>query len=144
MRRSTLPIVAVLLALPAAMPLCAQPPASSAAVQSGGTAVRIESLSDTRGLQLGPYLSTFVPELRRRFTEKAGAADGGTSMPQQEAIVVLTISPGGELSALRLESEAQGSPIAQAAWNAANNTAYAPLPTALNDSTLTLRVHFIQ
>lgn len=87
--------------------------------------ITFDILSDTRGVQLTPYLGSLVPELQKRFTAASDASS--SSLPSEhEAAVLLTIAPDGKLSSLQLE--AQDSPTAKHAWQAAKDATYEPLP----------------
>lgn len=130
-----------------------KPPAAATAPQvtpylaeasqpSAAPQVDVEVLSDTKGTQLNSYFRTFAPELRQSFLRSLGVGDAPSVGPQ-EVYLLLTITPNGNLSELRLESGTQDSPITRAAWQAVKNTKYPPLPSGLGGSDLKLRMHFV-
>lgn len=118
-----------------------RPDLARASQPSAAPQVAVETLSDTKGTQLNSYFRTFGPELRQSFSRSLGVGDANSVGPQ-EANLLLTITPNGNLSELRLESGTQDSPITRAAWEAVKNTKYPPLPSGLGGSDLKLRMHF--
>ncbi len=99
-------------------------------------------LSDTKGTQLNSYFGTLGPELRQSFLSNLSAADVKSSAHQQVDLL-LTIDSQGGVSALRLAPGTQNSPVARAAWAAAKDAKYAPLPSGFGSPDLQLRVHFV-
>ena len=99
-------------------------------------------LSDTKGVEFNSYLRTLAPELQQSFLSNLSAADVKLSAHQQVDLL-LTIDSQGSLSALRLASGTQDSPVARAAWAAAKNVRYASPPNSLGVLDLQLRVRFL-
>ena len=99
--------------------------------------VSFETLSDTKGTQLNAYLGTLARELQEhlRLVESSNVSQSPSAMPVD---LVLTINSQGTLTALRLESVR--STASKAAWQAARDLTYPPLPNGLGGSDLKLRV----
>lgn len=109
---------------------------------SAAPGVTFDILSDTEGTPLNSYLGTLAPELQKSFLGYLSAADVKQSAPQQ-ADLLITLSSRGGVSALSLAPGTQDSPLSRAAWAAAKDTKFAPLPNGLGASSLHLRMHFV-
>jgi TonB family protein len=103
--------------------------------------IEVELLSDTKGVDLGPYIRAMLSDLKSHWL---AAADGRRSVSEpQQAVISLTIAPNGQLSAMRLEQKTENTVFDKAAWSATKATHYSALPSGLKDSPLKLRVVFL-
>ena len=113
---------------------------------SHATNLSVEILSDTKGVDISPYMKTIVSEVRSHWQPPV-ATPGQQAIPD-ETIISLTIAPNGQVSAMHLDHPTNvvldKAAVARdrAAWTAITSTRYAPLPPGLKDSPLKLRVIF--
>jgi hypothetical protein len=100
--------------------------------------VGVDVLTDTNGANLSPYMKVFLSDVRRRWVSVM------TQVAEQheEAVISLTIAPGGQVLAMHLDNSAHDVALDKAAWSALAGTTYASLPAGMKDADLKLRVHF--
>lgn len=109
---------------------------------SAAPRVTFNILSDTKGTQLNSYLGNLAPKLRQSFLSHLSAADA-KQLAHQQVDLLITIGSQGDVSALRLTPGTQDSPASRAAWAAAKDTKWAPLPSSLGGSSPQMRMHFV-
>lgn len=102
--------------------------------------LQVDVLSDTRGVDLGPYMKTAIFNLKSHWlssAQKFGQQSAGEAKP----IVSFTIEPNGRTTSLTLEHGSGDVKLDRTAWTAITATNFSSLPPAL-DSPLRLRVTF--
>ena len=104
------------------------------------THMGFEILSDTKGVELSPYLKTVGSDVRSHWHPPV-ATQGQQAKPD-ETTISLTIAPNGQVSAMHLDHPTKNAARDRAAWAAITSTHYPPLPSGLKDSSLKLRVIF--
>lgn len=104
-------------------------------------AVGLDLLSDTHGVHADPYIRRMVADLRASWLPLVQAAS--QHLTNQATIVHLTLAPDGNLLSMRLESPVSDAAQSQAAWTAARETSYRPLPAGMNGRNFDVRVHFV-
>jgi len=90
--------------------------------------ITFDILNDTKETQLNSYLGTLAPKLRHSFLSHLSAADA-KQLAHQQVDLLITIGSQGDVPVLRLAPGTQDSPAARAAWAAAKDTKWAPLPS---------------
>jgi TonB family protein len=111
--------------------------------QPSNLKLNLDLLSDTNGVDLGPYVRILISDLRKHWLPLVKEAANQVPTKQEETIIEFTIAADGSISAMRLEDSTHDTALDKAAWNAAKGTTYLPPPTGLKDPNLKLRVHFI-
>ena len=106
------------------------------------TNLSVEILSDTKGADVSPYLRTMLPPLKARWMSLVADAKQPPMREPGETVIGVTIAPDGHVSAMKLEHSTGNPALDKAAWGAMTGTTYAPLPTAMKDSSLKMRVVF--
>ena len=105
--------------------------------------VSFDVLSDTGGDDLGPYMKNVTSELTQHWTSYVTVSELQSVRQQQETVLELSITPNGQIAALQLENPSQDVALDKAALAAARDSAYFPLPAAMKNRDLKLRVHFL-
>lgn len=99
----------------------------------------VQILSDTNGVDLGPYMRGLVSDLRSQWLPSVAHR----LVPEHgQTIVSLIIESNGDIASIGLEHSAQDTEFDQAALNAMKATHYSPLPIEMKDPQLKLRVVF--
>ena len=104
------------------------------------TNLSVEILSDTKGVDLSPYLKKTLSDLKTHWLLLAPNGERPSVSPDEPAIS-FTIASDGKISAMHLDHVTQPARD-RAAWGAVTSTHYSPLPAGLKDSSLKLRVLF--
>jgi TonB family protein len=102
--------------------------------------LKVEILSDTRGVDLAPYMRTSISNLKSHWlssAQKIGHQSAGAEQP----MISFTIAPNGRTTSMVLEHPSGDVKLDRAAWTAITTTDFPPLPPTL-DSPLKLRVAF--
>jgi TonB family protein len=110
--------------------------------QASGLNVGVDLLSDTGGANFGPYAKTLISDVKRHWIQLMAERVGPSDMKQQETLIVVTIGSDGRVLAMRLDEEARGGAFERAAWEAAKETSYEPLPAGMKEQSMKFRVHF--
>jgi len=121
-------------------------PAANAAGQpntSAKTLGNIEVLSDTYGVDFGPYLSKVLAAVRRNWyvliPEKARAPE----MAYGKLAIEFAILPDGKVAAMKLVAPSGDVALDRAAWGGiANSVPFEPLPAQYAGPFLSLRFNF--
>lgn len=123
---------------------CAQLPTQTPQQSSPVVKVSFDLLSDTgEGNALTPYLHALNTEFQRQWTRNISVADLQASKAQYETTLSLSLTPDGNLSAVKLDHPTRDAALDRAAWAATTSATYAPLPSAMQGASLKLRVHFL-
>jgi TonB family protein len=124
-------------------PAYSQATAQTPVPQPSNLRLNLDLLSDTNGVDLGPYVRTLISDLRKHWLPLVEETENQRPMKQEETIIEFTIAADGGISAMQLKDSTKDTALDKAAWNAAKSTSYLPPPTGMKDSNLKLRVHFI-
>ena len=90
-----------------------------------------------------PYMSHLISDLRQRWLSLVARAQMQSSSTRQETSITLALTPAGHLAAMHMDDATHVAVLDQAAWSAAKEASYLPLPTGSKAANLTLRVHFV-
>lgn len=104
----------------------------------------VEILSDTRGVDLGPYVRSTLAAIKKNWVplipEKArpgGPLDG-------ETIIRLTMSADGKITAMHLDKSSGHTEIDRAAWGAITAVGqFSPLPAEFKGPSVEFRISFL-
>jgi len=137
MKRSCFALAIVLLASSLMSSMRAQE-----AVRTVPANLAVEILSDTQGADLSSYIRAMLPSLKTRWSSLVAETKQPPLHQPDETVISLTIAPDGHVSAMKLEHSSGNPTLDRAAWGAATSTHYAPLPAAMKDSSLKMRILF--
>jgi TonB family protein len=100
-------------------------------------------LSDTQGVDFGPYMRQALQLMGRLWLSSASIKVASADNAQTGTIIRFTISPEGKISAMQLVESAHEIEIDRAAWGAITGVGeLPPLPREFNGPNLVLRVGF--
>ena len=89
--------------------------------------------------ELAPYFRNMISGLKRNWKPSTTAPEA----EQREADALLTIQPSGEVLEIHLEGVTHNQVLNRSSWDALGKMTLAPLPNAMNNAPLRIRVHFI-
>jgi TonB family protein len=119
----------------------ATPAPQAALAPASNTILTADILSDTRGINFGPYLKQVVATVQRSW--HASLPDGAASSVS-ETVVRFTISKTGTVSAMTLVESSHQLAADQASWRSITGAGtFPPLPAEFNGPSLTLNLHFM-
>jgi len=100
----------------------------------------IEILTDTRGVDFGPYIKRVIQKISEGSSTKEIGAD---SDHDRTGVISFTITPDGKISALHLDESSRDSRLDRAAWQSITQAkTFPPLPKDFHGASLSLRVHY--
>jgi TonB family protein len=137
-----LPILSIILLAPCLIKPASAQPSAPAGLPQSGLNLSLETLSDTNGANLSPYIKTLASDLKKHWLPLANAANQ-PPLNRQETAIDITIARDGHIQAMQLQDSTHNTALDKAAWNAAKDTTYLPPPAGIKDQTLKLRVHFL-
>jgi hypothetical protein len=83
-----------------------------------------------------------LAETLKEHLESSGvAAEGQSTMMQEDALIRVTIAPDGHILSMSLDNPVGDPPLANVVWVALKEMPYQPLPPGMRDPNLQLRVH---
>jgi TonB family protein len=103
--------------------------------------LQVEILTDTRGVDLAPYMRTAISNLKSHWLSSAQKIGHNSAGGAEQPIISFTIVPTGRTTSMVLEHASGDVKLDTAAWTAITTTDFSPLPPTL-DSPLKLRVTF--
>jgi TonB family protein len=124
-------------------PAYSQVAAPEISMHVSGLRVGVDLLSDTGGTNMSPYMKNLISDLKKQWLPLVKDAVDSQSAKPRETILSLTIAPDGQVLAMKLEKASTDTALDKAAWNAAKETSFLPLPSGLKDTDLKLRFHFV-
>ena len=105
--------------------------------------VAIDILTDTEGIDFGPYLRSAMDQIRKNWYDLIPAEAKAPSFKQGLAIVTCSIRKDGTIDTVRISSPSGDSNFDDAASNAVKNSSpLAPLPAQFTKPALTVRLRF--
>jgi TonB family protein len=115
--------------------------AERAAVAAGSN---LTVLSDTQGVNFGPYLSKVVDAVRRNWYTLIPEEARAPEMKRGELAIEFVILPDGKVAGMRLTSPSGDVLLDRAAWGGITaSNPFAPLPTEFHGPYLALRFRFL-
>lgn len=106
-------------------------------------ALGVDVLSDTKGVDLQPYMSHLISDLRQHWLPLVPQGQRRTASNPGETSISLTLAADGHVAAMHLDDTTHIEALDHAAWTATKETSYLPLPTEKNLADLKLRIHFV-
>jgi len=113
--------------------------------QHPGAAGGAEILSDTQGIDFGPYLQKLIRETHRTWDPIIPEEVNPPISKRGECEIVFTILPNGRLQphAMMLTGRSGDVALDRAAWGAIESADYPPLPKEFHGPNLQLRFRFM-
>ncbi len=113
----------------------------------GGTAARaqgnLEVLSDTQGVDFGPYLSRVLDAVRRNWYNIIPEEARPPLLKRGKVSIEFVILPDGKIAGMTLRGPSGDVALDRAAWGGITaSVPFAPLPTEFHGPYLALRFHF--
>jgi TonB family protein len=114
--------------------------ATSAILPHKGPFPGIEILTDTRGVDFGPYIKQVIQKISEGSSTKEIGAD---SDHDRTSVISFTITPDGKISALYLDESSRDSGVDRAAWQSITQAKTFPaLPKDFHGASLRLRLRY--
>ena len=110
---------------------------------SGKTAGNIEVLSDTKGVDIGPYLSQVLKRVRANWYNLIPLGARPPQLMPGVTSIEFAILPDGKVTWMRIVHPSGSVPLDRAAWGGiTSGNPYPPLPQQFTGPHLALRFHF--
>ncbi|MGH9595195.1 MAG: TonB C-terminal domain-containing protein [Edaphobacter sp.] len=118
-------------------------PAPSGGGQQGmGTGAEI--LSDTQGVDFGPYIRRILGDIKRNWIPLIPEEARPPLNKQGETLIRFTINSDGTIATMHLDGSSQDMAIDRACWGGITGVGqFPPLPTQFKGPSLELRVDFL-
>jgi TonB family protein len=109
-----------------------------------GANTGVEVLSDTMGVDFGPYLRRILGDIKRTWIPLIPEEARPPLNKQGETLIRFTIMPDGRIAAMHLDSSTQDTAIDRAAWGGITGVGqFPPLPPSFKGPNLELRIDFL-
>ena len=110
---------------------------------SARTLGNLEVLSDTQGVDFGPYLSRVVDAVRRNWYTLIPEAARAPLLKRGKVAIEFAILPDGKVAGLKITGESGDVSLDRAAWGGITaSIPFAPLPSEFHGPYLALRFRF--
>ncbi len=117
---------------------------NNAPVAHGGLNTGVEVLSDTMGVDFGPYLRRILSDIRRTWVPLIPEEARPPLNKQGETLIRFTILPDGRIGEMHLENSTHDQAIDRAAWGGITGVGqFPPLPSNFKGPNLELRIMFL-
>lgn len=117
---------------------------ANAPVAHGGLNTGVEVLSDTQGVDFGPYLRRILGDIYRTWLPLIPEEARPPLNKQGETQVRFTILPDGRIGAMNLDGSTHDQAIDRAAWGSIVGVGqFPPLPSSFHGPNLELRISFL-
>jgi TonB family protein len=104
----------------------------------------VEILSDTQGVDFGPYLSKEVPRIRTHWYQYIPEEARPPELKSGETVIEFAILKDGRVAGMRIVHPAPSQLIDRAAWGGITaSVPFPPLPKEFKGQFLALRMHFV-
>ena len=115
-------------------------------VGPGGSALKMgpaEVLSDTQGVDFGPYLSRVLDAVRRNWYNLIPEEARPPLLKRGKVSIEFVILPNGKVAGMRIVAPSGDTPLDRAAWGGITaSNPFSPLPNQFHGPYLALRFHF--
>lgn len=116
----------------------------SAPLSHQGPNTGVEVLSDTQGVDFGPYLRRIIGDIRRTWIPLIPEEARPPLNKQGETLIRFTILPDGRIGAMTLDGSSHDEAINRAAWSGITGVGqFPPLPSSFHGPNLELRIEFL-
>ncbi|WP_213804500.1 TonB C-terminal domain-containing protein [Granulicella sp. dw_53] len=103
-----------------------------------------EVLSDTMGVDFGPYLRRILGDIKRNWEPLIPEEARPPLNKQGETLIRFTILPNGKIAAMNMDDSTHDDAINLACWSAITSEGqFPPLPKDFKGPNLELRIHFL-
>src|ERR1700722_4067567 len=110
----------------------------------GGMGTGAEILSDTQGVDFGPYIRRILQDIKRNWYPLIPEEAPPPPNKQGETLIRFTILPDGRIAAMNLDGSSQDQSIDRACWGAITGEGqFPPLPASFHGPNLELRIDFL-
>jgi TonB family protein len=110
---------------------------------SAKTAGNLEVLSDTQGVDFGPYLERVLQRVRMNWYNLIPEAARAPLMEKGKVAIEFAITPDGKVAGMKLTSPSGDVALDRAAWGGITaSNPFAPLPSEFHGPYLALRFRF--
>lgn len=117
---------------------------ANAPVAHQGLNTGVEVLSDTQGVDFGPYLRRILGDIRRTWIPLIPEEARPPLNKQGETLIRFTILPDGRIGAMSLDGSTHDQAIDRAAWGGIVGVGqFPPLPASFHGPQLELRIDFL-
>lgn len=104
----------------------------------------VEVLSDTQGVDFGPYLRRILSDIKRNWYLLIPPEALPPLNKQGETLIRFTILPDGRIAAMHLDGSSQDQAIDKACWGGITSEGqFPPLPANFKGPNLELRIDFL-
>jgi TonB family protein len=108
-----------------------------------GMGAGVEVLSDTQGVDFGPYIRKILGDIKRNWIPLIPEEARPPLNKQGETLIRFTISSDGHITAMNLDGSSQDTAIDRACWGGITGVGqFPPLPANFKGPNLELRVDF--
>ena len=113
-------------------------------VSHDGMNTGAEVLSDTQGVDFGPYLRRILSDIKRNWEPLIPEEARPPLNKQGETLIRFVINPDGSIGAMHLDDSTHDDAINRACWSAITSEGQFPaLPKEFKGPNLELRLHFL-
>jgi len=110
----------------------------------GGLNTGVEVLSDTQGVDFGPYLRRILGDIYRSWLPLIPEEARPPLNKQGESQIRFTILPDGRIGAMNLDGSTHDQALDRAAWGSITGVGqFPPLPASFHGPNLVLRINFL-
>jgi outer membrane biosynthesis protein TonB len=103
----------------------------------------MEVLSDTEGVDFGPYLNRVLQTIKNNWYAQIPESARAPIFKRGKLSIVFAIKKDGEVDGMRLEASSGDTPLDRGAWGGITlSSPFPPLPPEFHGSYLGLRIHF--
>jgi|SRR5271165_371750 len=107
------------------------------------TAGNVEVLSDTKGVDFGPYLSTVSAAIRKNWYSLIPLEARPPQLKSGDITIQFAIWKDGQIRGMRIVQPSGSEPLDRAAWGGITaSNPFDPLPEQFTGPYLALRLHF--
>lgn len=111
--------------------------------QGGGVMSNLDILSDTQGVDFGPYLERVLHAVRMNWYNLIPEVARPPMMKRGKVSIEFAIKPDGQIAGMRLVGQSGDISLDRAAWGGITaSNPFPPLPSEFHGSYLALRFHF--
>jgi outer membrane biosynthesis protein TonB len=103
-----------------------------------------EVLSDTQGVDFGPYLRRILGDIKRNWDPLIPAEAEAPLYKQGETYIRFSINPDGTIAAMHLDGSTHDEAINRSCWGSITSEGqFPPLPSQFHGPNLELRIHYL-
>jgi outer membrane biosynthesis protein TonB len=103
-----------------------------------------EVLSDTQGVDFGPYLRRILSDIKRNWDPLIPAEAESPLYKQGESYIRFSINPDGTIAAMHLDDSTHDEAINRSCWGSITSEGqFPPLPKEFRGPNLELRIHYL-